>query len=62
MAEKSTALEDLVLRQSRSIEDLGVPGVAVELSPDEADAMGAFVEDGISQDDAFASALDGADQ
>jgi len=39
-------------------EDLVIPGFLVEVSPIEADIMGAFVEDALSEDEAMEAAYD----
>lgn len=44
---------------SEKIEDLAIFGVEVEVSPLEAEAMGAFEEDALSADDAWAGQSDG---
>lgn len=36
----------------------GIPGVAVSLSPDDADSLGAFREDALTEADALDSAFD----
>ncbi|MBO1272874.1 conjugal transfer protein TraD [Shewanella sp. 4t3-1-2LB] len=41
------------------LEDAQIPGAQVEVSPEEAALMGAFVEDAISEDDAISSAIEG---
>lgn len=40
--------------------DALTPGLHVEFDPDEASAVGAFIEDALSEDDAAQSSLDGA--
>lgn len=39
--------------------DATVPGYEVEFAPAEAERLGAFAEDALSEDDAKASAIDG---
>lgn len=46
---------------STSIGDLTVPGVVVELEPDEAEANGAFRESALSEADAWDANDDGGD-
>lgn len=48
-------LMDLI---SEKLEDLVIPGLLVEVSPDEADIMGAFVEDALSEAEAMEAAYD----
>jgi hypothetical protein len=43
---------------STNMADFGLPGVIIEVDPDEADAWGAFHEDALSEADAIASAFD----
>jgi len=43
---------------SKKLEDLVIPGFLVEVSPIEADMMGAFVEDALSEDEAMEAAYD----
>ena len=43
---------------STRLADLTTPGVAVELSPDEADAFGAFAESALSEADAWEANAD----
>ena len=43
---------------SRSPDDLLMPGVVVEVTPDEAAAMGAFEETALSEDDAWEANAD----
>ncbi len=38
---------------SQNLDDLEIPGVMVELDPDEAEAIGAFREDALSEKDAW---------
>lgn len=38
--------------------DLGVPGATVEVDPDEADALGAFREEALTEEDARESSMD----
>lgn len=40
------------------LDDAFVPGFEVEFTPDEAEALGAFAEDALSEADAKASAID----
>lgn len=40
------------------MEDFMIPGFQVELDPDEAEAIGAFVEDALSEEDAIESSID----
>lgn len=47
------------LTLSLNLNDLGIPGVAIVLSPDEADDLGAFVEDAVDLDDVIASSIEG---
>ncbi len=47
------------LTLSLNLNDLGIPGVAVVLSPDEADELGAFEEDAVDLDDVIASSIEG---
>lgn len=41
---------------AEKFEDLIIPGFLVEVSPIEADIMGAFVEDALSEDEAMEAA------
>lgn len=43
---------------SEKLEDLMIPGFSVEVSPIEADIMGAFSEDALSEHDAMEAAYD----
>lgn len=43
---------------SPSIDDLTTPGVMVDVDPDEADAMGAFREDALTEAEAWESNAD----
>jgi len=43
---------------SESLDDLLVPGVIVEVDPDEADRLGAFEEDALDDDAAWESNVD----
>lgn len=43
---------------SEKFEDLVTPGFLVEVSPIEADLMGAFFEDALSEDDALEAVYD----
>ncbi|BCA95189.1 hypothetical protein TUM19329_15500 [Legionella antarctica] len=43
---------------SEKLEDLVIPGFLVEVSPIEADIMGAFVEDALSEVEALEAAYD----
>ncbi len=47
------------LTLSLNLNDLGIPGVAVVLSPDEADDLGAFEEDAVTMDDVVLSSIEG---
>jgi hypothetical protein len=38
--------------------DLGVPGATVEVDPDEADVLGAFREEALTEEDARESSMD----
>jgi hypothetical protein len=38
---------------SESLEDLSIPGVIVEVDPDEADRLGAFAEDALDEETAW---------
>ncbi len=60
-----TALNDLSLREADAVDvvmekltDAMVPGAEVEFTPDEADQVGAFVEDALSEEDAKDSVID----
>ncbi|WP_428587424.1 hypothetical protein [Shewanella sp.] len=53
--EQLTDVQDLLDAKQ---EDALIPGAQVEVSPDEAGLMGAFVEDALSEDDAMTSAID----
>ena len=56
MAEQLTLFDPEVLRSKWA--DLSTPGAVVEVDPQEAAAMGAFVEDALSEDDALQSSCD----
>lgn len=43
---------------SEKFEDLIIPGFLVEVSPIEADIMGAFVEDALNEEDAMEAIYD----
>ena len=43
---------------AEKFEDLVIPGFLVEVSPIEADIMGAFVEDALNEDEAREAAYD----
>jgi hypothetical protein len=43
---------------STNMEHFGIPGVVIELDPEEAEAWGAFEEDAISLEDALESQID----
>lgn len=43
---------------SEKFEDLVIPGFLVEVSPIEADLMGAFVEDALNEEDAMEAIYD----
>jgi type IV secretion system protein VirB1 len=43
---------------SQSMADFGLPGVIIELDPDEAEAWGAFEETAITEQDAIESEID----
>ncbi len=43
------------------LDDLNASGYVVEVDPDEAELMGAFVEDALTVDDAFDSTFDGGE-
>ncbi|HBD9410586.1 TPA: hypothetical protein ACUY49_002646 [Legionella pneumophila] len=43
---------------SEKLEDLVIPAFLLEVSPIEADFMGAFVEDALSEDEAMEAAYD----
>jgi hypothetical protein len=43
---------------SEKLEDLIIPGFLLEVSPDEADIMGAFVEEALNEDEAMEAAYD----
>ena len=45
---------------SDDVADMAVPGVIVEVSPETADAMGAFREDALSEADAWEANADRA--
>lgn len=40
------------------LQDLDIPGAEVEVDPDEADELGAFVEDALTEEEAKESAID----
>ncbi|KTD02741.1 hypothetical protein [Fluoribacter gormanii] len=50
-----TELMDVI---SEKFEDLAIPGFLVEVSPIEADLMGAFVEDALNEEDAMEAIYD----
>lgn len=43
---------------SRHFDDFMIPGVLVEVDPDEAEALGAFEETALSEEDAIDSVVD----
>ena len=43
---------------AEKLDDLVIPGFLIEVSPIEADIMGAFVEDALSEDEAMEAAYD----
>jgi hypothetical protein len=43
---------------SNNLDDLEIPGVIVELDPDEADSLGAFEEDALTEEEAWESNID----
>ncbi len=43
---------------SQSMADFGIPGVVIELDPDEAEAWGAFEETAITEQDAMESEIE----
>ncbi|KTD70016.1 TraD protein [Legionella santicrucis] len=50
-----TELMDVI---SEKFKDLGIPGFLVEVSPIEADIMGAFVENALNEEDAMEAIYD----
>ena len=46
---------------SLSLDDLMTPGVMVEVDPDAAEALGAFEETGLSEEDAWEALIDRED-
>lgn len=50
------SFSDLVV--SRNLDDLAIPGVAVEIAPDTADSLGVVIEDAVDLDDAIDANLD----
>lgn len=50
-----TELMDVIAEQ---FEDLEIPGFLLEVSPIEADIMGAFVEDALNEEDAMEAIYD----
>ena len=42
----------------QKLETLEIPGQVLEVEPDEADALGAFEEEALSEEDAAVSAID----
>lgn len=50
-----TELMDVI---SKQFEDLVIPGFLLEVSPIEADIMGAFVEDALNEEDAMEAMYD----
>ncbi|MFO2618041.1 hypothetical protein SCM13_08645 [Legionella pneumophila] len=50
-----TELMDVI---AEKFEDLVIPGFLLEVSPIEADIMGAFVEDALNEDDAMEAIYD----
>lgn len=49
-------LDDLV---NSKLQDLEVPGVVMEFEPSEAEHVGAFIEDALTDDEAIESVFDG---
>ena len=43
---------------AQKLADLGVPGAVVEVDPDEAEALGAFREEALSEEEAYESSAD----
>lgn len=43
---------------AQKLADLGVPGAVVEVDPDEADMLGAFREEALTEEDAYESSVD----
>ena len=52
---KETELMDVIYEK---LEDLVIPGFIAEVTPIEADIMGAFYEDALSEDDAMGAVYD----
>ena len=52
------AKEDASQALREKLEDMETPGYVVEFDPDEADLVGAFLEDAMSEEDARESAID----
>lgn len=47
---------------NEKIADLAIPGVQIEFDPEEAEHVGAFAEDALSETDASESAIDGLEE
>ena len=43
---------------AQKLADLGVPGAVIEVDPDEADMLGAFREEALTEEEAYESSLD----
>jgi len=43
---------------AQKLADLGVPGAVIEVDPDEADMLGAFREEALSEEEAYESSAD----
>jgi hypothetical protein len=52
------AKEDASQALREKLEDMETPGYVVEFDPEEADLVGAFFEDAMSEEDARESAID----
>lgn len=52
------AKEDASQALREKLEDMETPGYLVEFDPEEADLVGAFLEDAMSEEDARESAID----
>ncbi|BDQ68667.1 MULTISPECIES: conjugal transfer protein TraD [Shewanella] len=57
MSNETNVTEQSVI--DAKLDDALTPQLQVEVSPIEADLMGAFIEDAMSEEDALTSALDG---
>ena len=55
---KNNAISPIHEVMDAKLQDLMVPGVVVEFDPIEADSMGAFPEDAITEIDAYDSMVD----